>query len=318
MKYRMEVQYADTNLGVALFDQRRFHEAAALYLEALKTIEAIAAADPQNLSYQQNSAEALTWLADAQFAMGDLRGATQSRRRDLAQIERLFAATGSTDYQNRLAPTHRMLGMLYNSQGQTGAATAEFRAAVNVADALVPKEPTNTLWQEYDYRAKLDLGRHLLLTGDRQEAASQISAACAIVSGLLKSDSPKREWRVGASRCLALQARLALAGGARDEALKFAERALLAAKQIPAGDRVTHAYLLAQYQLLIGDCHRALGDAGSARSAWLAALALLPRGVAEEPDEMSERATIMERLGKSGEVQAMRSRLAKMGYTRID
>jgi tetratricopeptide (TPR) repeat protein len=318
MKYRMEVQYADTNLGVALFDQRRFQEAAALYLEALKTIEAIAAADPRNLSYQQNSAEALTWLADAQFAMGDVRGAIRSRQRDLAEIGKLFAATSSTDYQNRLVPAHRMLGMLYNSQGQSSAATAEFRAAVNVADALVPKEPTNTLWQEYAYRAKLDLGRHLLLTGERQEAASQISAACEMVSSLLKSDSPKREWRVGGSQCLALQARLALAGGSRDEALKFARGALLAAEQIPAGDRVTHAYLIAQYHLLIGDCERALGDGAAAQSGWSAALAVLPKGVAEEPDELSERATIMERLGKTGQAQAIRSRLAKMGYTQIE
>jgi hypothetical protein len=81
---------------------------------------------------------------------------------------------------------------------------------------------------------------------------------------------------------------------------------------------VTHAYLLAQYRLLIGDCERALGDGASAQSDWSAALAVLPRGVPEEPDEMSERATIMDRLGKTGEAKAIRLRLAKMGYTQID
>jgi len=318
MKYRMEVQYADTNLGVALFDQRRFQEAAALYLEALKTIEAIAAADPRNLSYQQNTGEALTWLADAQFAMGDVRGAIRSRQRDLALIAKLFAATDSTDYQNRLVPAHRMLGMLYNSQGQTSAATAEFQAAVNVADALAPKEPTNKLWQEYAYRAKLDLGRQLLLAGREQEAAGQISAACGIVSALLKSDSPTREWRIGMSRCLALRARLARADGSRDQALQFARAALVAGQQVTGGDRVAHAFLMADYQLLIGDCELALGDGAAAQSGWSAALAVLPKGVAEEPDELSERATIMERLGKTGQAQAIRSRLAKMGYTQID
>ena len=42
MKYRMEVQYADTNLGVVLLDQRRFAEAVdAVRQSAASTMEAI-------------------------------------------------------------------------------------------------------------------------------------------------------------------------------------------------------------------------------------------------------------------------------------
>src|SRR3954447_22585858 len=48
MKYRMEVQYADTDLGVVLFDRRRFPEAVAQFDDALSTMDAISTADPTN------------------------------------------------------------------------------------------------------------------------------------------------------------------------------------------------------------------------------------------------------------------------------
>jgi hypothetical protein len=48
MKYRMEQQYAEFNLGVVLLDQRRWAEAAAQFRNSLQTIQAIATADPQN------------------------------------------------------------------------------------------------------------------------------------------------------------------------------------------------------------------------------------------------------------------------------
>ena len=43
MKYRMEEQYADFNLAVVLWDQRKFPEAVAQFKRALATIEAIVA-----------------------------------------------------------------------------------------------------------------------------------------------------------------------------------------------------------------------------------------------------------------------------------
>ena len=63
MKYRMEVQYADTDLGVVLSDQRRFAEAVAQFKRRAEhdggdlppPIRAIK-------DYRQSVAESLAWL----------------------------------------------------------------------------------------------------------------------------------------------------------------------------------------------------------------------------------------------------------------
>ena len=47
LKWRMETQYAAANLGIALFEQRRFPEASRQFQEALNTIEQLAAAEPR-------------------------------------------------------------------------------------------------------------------------------------------------------------------------------------------------------------------------------------------------------------------------------
>ncbi len=65
MKWRMEQQNADANLGVLLFEQRHFNEATAQFARALHSIEALATADPFNGDYQKSLTESQTWLADA-------------------------------------------------------------------------------------------------------------------------------------------------------------------------------------------------------------------------------------------------------------
>ena len=61
MKWRMEEQYAEANLGILLFDQRRFTEAAAQFSAALTTIRAISTADSANQEYRKSVAESLAW-----------------------------------------------------------------------------------------------------------------------------------------------------------------------------------------------------------------------------------------------------------------
>src|SRR4051794_35833408 len=53
MKWRMEEQYAEVDLGLILLNQRRFSEAAAQFTLALSTIDALATADPRNGDYQK-------------------------------------------------------------------------------------------------------------------------------------------------------------------------------------------------------------------------------------------------------------------------
>jgi tetratricopeptide (TPR) repeat protein len=314
MKWRMETQYADTNLGVVLFGQRQYAEALGLFTEALRTIEAIATADPNNRDYQQSVAESLAWLGDAQWAVGDFRGATATRQRHVALLERLAAQSGDVEFQQRLIPAYRMLGVLYEDQGLADRASEQLRKSVGVADALVTTEPKNTMWREYALKAKLELARQLLLSGNRTEAEPEIRDACRMVSDLLTRNVRKREWRIGLSHCWAMQVRLSLASHSGSQAVNQAQRGIEAARRVDSGDPVTDAFELAIAYRLLGDAQQAVGDMGSARAAWKSALASLPKAGADLPDETAERTIILSRAGSTAEAQQLAGKLFAMGY----
>lgn len=317
MKWRMEKQYADFNLGVSLMDQRRFPEAVTQFSEALKTIEAIATADPNNKEYQDGLAESLTWLGDAERATGDYRGAIAARKRNLAQLSRMFARTGDVNYQQRLIPAHRMLGLLYAEQGQTDLAKQELQVAVEQANRLIPKEPDNTLWLEYASSARLILAKQLLSSGDRSEASAQANAGCQTVNGLLSRNQLKPQWQVEFVVCLQIQAKLKLSGQDRAAAMKVAQEAIARSKSVHSGDPVADAYLVASSYRLAGDVQRALDNNAAARSAWQMALESMPSGAAE-PDQLAERASVLARLGRTAEAETLHSKLRSMGYRQAE
>jgi predicted negative regulator of RcsB-dependent stress response len=116
------------------------------------------------------------------------------------------------------------------------------------------------------------------------------------------------------TRCLGLRARLALSTGAKDQALKYSTAAVTTAQQVHGGDPVNHAYVVAEYHLLVGDTEVALGDRAAAQSAWNAGLSQLPAKVAEEPYQMAERMQLLKRLGRGVEAQALATKLARIGF----
>jgi tetratricopeptide (TPR) repeat protein len=314
MKWRMEKQYADTNLGVILFDQRRFPEAVQQFREALKTMQAIATADSGNKDYQGSVAESLAWLADAEHATGNYRAAIAARQEGIAVLERLLAETNDVNYQQKLIPARRALGALYAEQGATGPAVQHFNAAVEESDRLIPKEPNNAVWVDYGATARAALARQLLLVGQLDEAATQTAAVCGAAQRLLRKDAHNAAWRSTFSTCWALQAKVALARGDSVRGLSFAQRSLDVAKSVHSGDAVGDRYFLASAYRLLGDAEQKAGDGNAARQSWIAALRDLPVRAAEEPSQAAEHAAILRRLGRDGDAQQIASRLDAMGY----
>jgi hypothetical protein len=59
-----------------------------------------------------------------------------------------------------------------------------------------------------------------------------------------------------------------------------------------------------------------MGGAEAANAAWAAGWDQLPRGGAERPAEMRERAEILKRLGRPNEARPIEARLTAIGYRR--
>jgi tetratricopeptide (TPR) repeat protein len=259
-------------------------------------------------------AESFAWLADARRAVGNYPGAIDARRRGIAVLEQLLAGSPNVDYQSRLIAAHRTLGRFYADRGENQLAIEQMRAAVDEAVALIPKEPANTQWLDYSSWARLGLAREMLLAGNNEEAAAQTANACAAFQSLLRRNAAKADWRSGAAECWSTRARISVALGAVEQALAEAQAAVDASKAVRAPDPVANGHLIARNYRLLGDIQRQAGAAEAAREAWNNALAALPRGAAEQPDELAERAVILQRLGRQSEAQPLTARLASIGY----
>ena len=314
MKWRMEEQYAEFDLGVLLQDQRRFGEAATQFRDSLSTIEAISTADPANRDYQVSISESLSWLGDAFAAQGRYGEAQAAYQRRIAVLDRLMAAKSDVDYRQRLVSAHRSLGALYVERGQRDLAIGELNAAVSQADTLTALEPKNAQWLALAMIARDHLAQQLLAGGQIDEAATVVDSLCRAADKLTDRDPKKPDFRAGLASCLLLRARLVLAKGAKAQALALASRAATIARSVHTTDPAADAFLVARAYRRIGDIQRTLGNADAAQSAWTQALAAIPANAAERPSETALHAAILQRLGRQTEAAPLIGKLDRMGY----
>jgi tetratricopeptide (TPR) repeat protein len=314
MKWRMEVQNSLANLGSVRLAQRRFGEAAALSEQALRTIQALTTADPNNREYQQSMVEALAWSADAERDAGHVDQAVTLRERHVALLTGLLSQTGDVSYGQRLVAAERKLGFLYAMRGQTELAARHMRAAVAQGDRLTSVEPGNSKWLEYSALAKNYLAYVLLISGNAAEAAQQNQNSCAIMSRLLVKDPSIADWRSDFRECWITRGYIAFASSANAEAANAAERALRIGRSVKSADAGNDAFALARAYRLLGDARSGLGDRAAAMAAWTAALQAVPHVTAERPTETHEHAIILERLGRIAEAQQLKRQLAAIGY----
>ena len=318
LKWRMEVLYAQENIGIVLRSQRRFVESAREFASALRPMESLASIDPKNSQPQKEFSNLLAWSADAERDLGRLDAAIQLRERQISLLRRLLAG-GDTNvaFRQHLIPAYQALGILFTSRGQSERGIEQFRLAVAEANRLIPIEPDNVLWRGFAGQAQLELARTLLSLGRRADAATETRAGCRLAAQVRARD-PNRSWRHLQTDCLILRSRLALQPATAAEALKLAELALVSAKSERGDDPTRDRYRIAAAHRQIGDIRQRMGDADAARSAWTTGYDQLPRNVPERPAEMQERAEILKRLGRADEALALSSKLKTIGFRSVN
>jgi tetratricopeptide (TPR) repeat protein len=315
LKWRMEAQYGQANVGISLLAQRRFAEAGAQFAGALRTIEALASVDPSNADYQEARSLSLAWLADTEWAQGHLDAAIAYRERQATLLDGLMHGNSNVAFRQWAIPAHQGLGILYASRGQFDRALPQLRAAVDIAGLLIPVEPGNDLWKRLAASSQLELGKTLLAANQPQDAAQQVAAGCASVGAAKTLKGTK--WGILRTQCLAGRARLALASGQRGDALRFAVQALSSARLEQGGDPIANRYSIVAAYRLLGNVRAASGDAQGARDAWSEGLSQLPASTNERPAEMYEHAELLRRLGRAEEARGLDQRLSAMGFRSV-
>lgn len=313
LKWRMEQQYADWNLGILFYEQRRFAEAANLFGELRGTVASIAALNPGDAETQRSVPETYAWFADSLMSQGRLPEAISIRERNVAMLDELFRKTRDTSFKQKMIPGNRALGLLYAFVDQRDRALSALKTAVDESDALVRYEPQNATWIEFGYKARFNYAQLLLLNRRVDESDAEIRTACAAAAKLLAKNSREQTWRAGMRDCMMARAQIAMAKHSDGEALALVRQAMALGKITRTSDPVKDKHALAQANRIAGDIQLRMGDGAAARASWATALSTLPN-VPERPVEMAERATILERLGKNSDAHTLRAKLQRMGF----
>lgn len=312
--YRLEQNYANTNLGTVLMAQRRYRDAAATYQALLGSAEALAANQPANLEYQKQLVSALAWLADAREYSGHLDEALALRTREFQLLSRLWhSSKGDTDIKRREMTSRRAIARLLASRGDLARAVQHSNLASNAIDWLARTEPENTEWIQAGARANFERADLERAAGRLTEARAATKAACNASAILIARDRSVAVWRTTLRiDCLNGQAKLALKSGAAGEAVPLAQQAVVLART--EAQPVERAFAMATTEMTLGDALLLSGQAGAARGAFERAYLAWPKSVEQRPRELAQRAILLRRLGRNAEASALAKRLSAMGY----
>ena len=315
-KWQLETLYADTNLGMVLLDEAEFGRASAVFRNANVNAERLQSSDPSNMEFREIGLETLAYQADAHEGAGRLEEAIGAREKQLQALTRSLQTHGSDlQLKRKEVAARRGLGRLLASRGDVSAGLEQLRGATAVASELQQREPDNTNWLQNAAHANLDLGELLLSAGQLDEAERAIRTGCDIAARLVAQDGSVVMWKDTLRSCLLQKARGAAARTYHVEALAIAERALSVREKggVQPLDPDSR-YLLARARTVQGDQLASTGRSGAAQAAWTAALGLLPRGRGETPRQQATRYSILKRLGRAEEANALAARLDSLGY----
>ncbi|MBO9545944.1 TIR domain-containing protein [Caulobacter sp.] len=252
--WRIEVAYAQNNLGTLLFEQGRIAEALTAFRAALVVFDAERVRAPTDKSRIVDTANTHAWIADALLKLGRVREAHGERS---AATRLLADASNKNPNDKRLTAKAVMnqlaMGRLELDVGGLNAARGLLEAGARKLRDLSALDPTNARWGESLIVAEQDQMDLEAWSGDLARARALHASAGAGLAKLHGGD-PKL-WRTEMEGRLAQQA-VVLARLAGDHA---AERRLAQALLTDltratgtSGQQVERDCLLAFAQMAVG------------------------------------------------------------------
>ena len=314
--WRMEVSYAEANLGTMLISSGRFREAEAAFTRSLSEVQARLDRAPDDPAAMIELGSTLSWLGRAQDDQDDHDAAIATYRREIALYERAL----NLDPNNMLARRAKIvaessLGRKELARGAVPAALAPFRTAVRESADLLRLEPANGEWRIAAIKAQVGLADALRF-GDNPGAAAGVHAeAQRSLDILCASDRRNVDWNVSMqSRIDLLGAALARADGDMSRAGALAARGVPALAPVAKVGDEENSYLLASLLLISGDAAARAGQRDAASAAWRRASAMIGRDPDTTSLKLSVRYAAARRLGLTAEAREIAALLDQRGF----
>jgi tetratricopeptide (TPR) repeat protein len=305
-EWRIEVAYANNNLGTLLFEQRRPEEALAAFRTALAVFEAEQARAPANKARIADGANSHAWAADSLLLMGRPREAYVERE----MATRLLAqAVNASPSDKRLAAksvaSRLALARLELDLGRAAQARVHSTTGLEELTALAALDPTNARWREFMLVAQLDMVDFEAWAGARGLARAKAlhAEATSELAGMRTGQSAK-VWRPEVDGRLKQQSVvLAQLDGdlARARASAEALLAEIAAASSAHGGKEDFSAMLGFANLASGHAREAIA-------------VLTPKRRALAPSGLDTLARAYAATGRRDEARAIVGALQKQGY----
>ncbi|MEO8925717.1 MAG: toll/interleukin-1 receptor domain-containing protein [Caulobacteraceae bacterium] len=274
--WRLEVGYANANLGTLLMREGRADLAADAFSKVLAIDAALTAKAPADRERQIALAGTYAWLADVEVMRGRLDAAMRDRRAQRAVYEKMLGRPGGDNAAKELLVVNGVgIGNILALQGRSADAVPEFQRSATLAEAFIALTPDNVIYRQDSVFAFTALARALLSRGDLAAAGHAADRGLSIAEGLVRRDPSVVDWRgelLGGARVLKIK--IAAQAARSDRELREAlapspaesERLSRLAGQGPANVRL--ARIAAEAALLAGDFESLSGRQDAARARW--------------------------------------------------
>lgn len=305
-EWRIEVAYANNNLGTLLFAQRRPEEALAAFRTSQAVFKAERARAPANKARIADGANSHAWAADTLLLMGRPREAYVEREMATRLlVEAVAAAPGDKRLAAKTVATQAALARLELDLGRLAQARAHAGAGLKTLSELAALDPTNARWQEHLLIGRLDMIDIDTWSGPAGLAKAKAAHAAASAElAAIRSGPSANVWRPDLDGRLKRQAViLAALEGDAPRAHALAQALLTEIKAAPSGREGKD------------DLTAMLGFANLAAGRAKAAVEILaPRRRAMSPSSLDVLARAYAATGRKDEAQAIVSDLQKHGY----
>jgi hypothetical protein len=315
-KWQAEAAYAYTNVGVMLFQDRRFKEASDRFLQGREIQARLASSQNVKASTLIDLARFDAWLADCERSQNNLSAAAKIRVREIGIYEQVLAL----DPLNKSAvefyvPSMIALGRLNLDQGAMFPASDILLKAQTLAEKLAKSDPDNSTWQELLARAHIGFGEAQLSLMNTSLSEASADLAGRIAVELLSRDKSILKWKVGlqlSASILKAKSRLLRndpTSANMIAAIVVSELVSILETQPKRADAIL---LLGQAELIIGDTSKALNQEARARQHWKRGLQTLE--TLQFNNSVAEKLTITALLARQGQV-AKASMIARELYS---